>query len=118
MKQKTLKTLLVCLLAFAGMGKSYAHGIEAKNVDGVTIYYNFINDQTGLEVTYRGNSVSSYDNEYTGSVVIPESVTYEGKIYPVTSIGSHAFYKCHSLTTVTIPSSVTSIGDAAFVNSI
>ncbi len=32
----------------------------------------------------------------------------------VTSIGGRAFYECSSLTSVTIPSSVTSIGDCAF----
>ncbi len=34
----------------------------------------------------------------------------------VTSIGSRAFFNCNSLTSVTIPSSVTSIGDLVFLN--
>ena len=50
----------------------------------------------------------------TGSIDIPASVTYEGEIYSVTSIGSYAFSDCDGLTSVTIPDSVTSIGSYAF----
>ena len=45
---------------------------------------------------------------------IAASITYKGIEYPVTSIGSSAFYNCRSLTSVTIPASVTSIGNYAF----
>ena len=55
-----------------------------------------------------------YSNEYSGSVVIPSSVTYQGATYSVTRIGDGAFYDCSSLTSVTIPNSVKSIGDYAF----
>ena len=68
-----------------------------------------------MEVTYRGSSYSSYD-EYSGEVIIPETVTYNGITYSVTSIGDKAFYKCSSLTSVTIPESVKSIGNYAFSN--
>ena len=50
------------------------------------------------------------------SVVIPETVTYQGTTYSVTSIGATAFAYCSSLTSVTIPNSVTSIGNYAFQN--
>ena len=50
---------------------------EDFSVDG--IYYKIISkeDKT-VKVTYKGSS-SSYDNEYTGDVTIPESITYKGK---------------------------------------
>ena len=86
-----------------------AHNIEVKNADGVTIYYNYFNNGTELQVTYQGSSYSSYSNEYQGNVVIPEEVTYMNRTRKVTSIGERAFYECSGLTSVTIPNSVTSI---------
>ena len=61
-----------------------AHDIE---VDG--IYYNIFTT-TEVEVTFKGSSFYEYDDEYTGKVEIPESVTCNGKTYSVTSIGRHA----------------------------
>ena len=94
---------------------SFAHDFEVKNVDGKTIYYNITSSSDlTVAVTYQGTFYSEYSNEYTGSVTIPEKVTYNGKTYSVTSIGGSAFDRCSSLTSVNIPNSVTSIGDWAF----
>ncbi len=91
-----------------------AHNIEVKNSDGVTIYYNYINNGTELEVTFRGSSYNDYSNEYQGNVAIPEKVTFMNRTLKVTSIGDDAFMPCEGLTSVTIPNSVTSIGWCAF----
>ena len=106
---KTIKHLFTTLLLLCTTVAS-AHDFE---VEG--IYYT-ITDATNktVEVTYRGSYYNSYDNEYTGSVVIPESVTYDGTTYSVTSIGEIAFRGCTGLTSITIPNSVTSIEHDAF----
>ena len=68
-----------------------------------------------LEYTKRGATVIvGKGGTLTGEVVIPESVEYEGKQYPVTRIGVDAFSGCIGLTSITIPNSVTSIGENAF----
>ena len=47
-------------------------------------------------------------------VVIPETVEIDGKTYKVTRIGNSAFESCSRLTFVSIPNSVSSIGEYAF----
>ena len=74
-------------------------------IDG--IYYNLNSSNQTAEVT-------SNPNQYTGDVVIPEKVNYNGNDYNVTRIGLRAFQSCSSLTSVTIPKSVTRIRDSAF----
>ena len=106
---KTIQHLFTALLLLCATAAT-AHDFV---VDG--IYYNITNDTNKtVKVTYKGTSYSYYSNEYTGSVVIPESVTYNGTTYSVTSIGQSAFGGCTGLTSIEIPNSVTSIGESAF----
>lgn len=51
---------------------------------------------------------------YNGDIEIPKTVKYEGATYNVTKIGDDAFSSCWELTSITIPNSVSSIGDGAF----
>ena len=60
------------------------------------------------------NESIDYISDYSGDVVIPESVTYNDKTYRVTSIGDNAFYGCRGMTSITIPESINSIGRSAF----
>ena len=52
--------------------------------------------------------------KYSGDVVIPSSVVYEGVTCNVIHITNDAFKDCTSLTSVSIPNSVTGIGIEAF----
>ena len=111
-KQSLFTAALVVLMSMIG-AKTFAHDIAVANADGVTIYYVWTNNKTELSVSYRGSYDTQY-NEYSGNVVIPSSVEYQGNTYSVTSIGYYAFFYCTGLTSVTIPNSVTSIGQYAF----
>ena len=97
---KKLRTLIV-FIAMLCCSIASARDFE---VDG--IYYNILS-LTTVEVT-------SSESAYSGVVAIPESVTYMGSTYSVTSIGNQAFYYCSSLKEITIPEGVASIGDDAF----
>lgn len=109
-----IRNYLLAVLCLLGVIAS-AHDIEVPNADGVTIYYNYINDNTELAVTFAGVWYGHYNNEYRGVVVIPEEVALEERTLKVTCIEISAFDGCHELTSITIPNSVTSIGDCAFL---
>ena len=100
---------LLFLLFFASTINIYASDIK---VGG--IWYDFDSSTKTASVTYHGNRYDRYTGEYSDSVTIPETVTYNGTTYSVTSIRDYAFCECTSLTSVTIGNSVTSIGEAAF----
>ena len=105
--RKKLITLFVALVATTAL---WAHDFA---IDG--IYYSILADKNNeVKVTFRGSSYNSYNNEYSGSVTIPATITYNGTTYSVTMIDQAAFYKCSSLTSVTIPNSITFIGGSAF----
>ena len=109
--KNSLRTFLLIMLLSIVRFNTFAYDIAVKNEDGVTIYYNYINDGAELEVT---NDLYSNFNDYVGNIVIPEKVTYQEKTLKVTSIGDGAFLECRSLTSITLPSSITRIGEDAF----
>ena len=84
---------------------------DAVEIDG--IYYNLITKGKIAEVTKKESDYGS-PNYYSGNIVIPESVIYNGEEYIVTTICNDAFSSCEDLTSITIPNSVTSIGSYAF----
>ena len=99
------------LLLFAALLPLVASAQTKVEIDG--IWYNLVSKAKQAEVTYKGDSYFSYEDEYSGSITIPATVTHNGVQYSVTSIGEGAFAYC-SLTDITIPESVTSIGSEAF----
>ena len=101
---KTTKRIMTLLLALMAANMALAYNFE---VDG--IYYRIQGSE--VSVTYK----SRYNADYSGDIVIPETVTYQGVTYTVTTIGDNAFYWCSELTSIHIPKSIKRIkGDMTF----
>ena len=106
----------VCILMFLFVGIVTAKAYDFK-VDG--IYYNILSlsDRT-VEVTHQTIiDVLGSDNpsDYTGDIVIPESVEFNGNIFKVIAIDEAAF-AFSSITSIEIPSSVKTIARRAFLS--
>ena len=81
------RALLAIAMMLTVLLPSLAHDFE---VDG--IYYNYLDkNEKAVEVTYKGDYGPDYFNEYSGSVIIPSIITYNGVTYSVSSIGDSAF---------------------------
>ena len=112
MKSQTITLVLLSLLVFTNT-------ISASDtaVDG--IYYNFDDATLTAKVTYRGAEDdwmydTTGDLAYVGHLVIPASVTYNGKVYTVVGLDTDALINSKKLLTLSLPATVTSIGTRAF----
>jgi hypothetical protein len=99
MKQKIILFLVLLTAAFC----AHAYDFE---VDGI-FYHKYGNNVT---VTYK----TLGQGDYSGDLVIPETVTYDGVTYTVTTISYRAFDGCNGLTSVSLPSTITSVRSDAF----
>ena len=87
--------MFVSLVAKAYTGEAVIDGIK---------YY----------VITKGQTAEVIANNYSNSITIPSSISYEGVVCNVISIGKEAFMNCTNLTAVTIPNSVKTISNHAF----
>ena len=94
---------------------------ETMPANDVKVYGTFSVDESEYAVRdgikYKKTSANECEvisgGSCSGDVVIPEKITSNGKEYTVTSIGARAFYE-YNISSVTIPNSVTSIGEYTF----
>lgn len=136
--KKVFITIISILLPM--MASAWGTRVSGTNVNG--IYYVFDSSQMTATVTcewvdyYRGQVDEYKKADYSGDIEIPSEVIYNEETYKVTAVGNRAFsgtsvtsvsipervesiglcafWNCSGLTSVTIPQSVTSVGANAF----
>lgn len=88
-----------------------SNGATFSSIDDKNFYLDYIK----YSVEEGHLVVAGYDRAgFSGVAKIVSRITYKGNTYEVLKIASSAFLDCKGLTSITIPSSVTTIGYNAF----
>ncbi len=106
MKTKILSLALICLLVFGCKDNS--------NLQPSLLYYSYDYATHSAVVIktpndYPEGSIGLGYSDYSGDIIIPSSVVYNGERYEVVGIGMGAFAGCKDLRSIKIPSSITNI---------
>ncbi len=112
------RLLILALALFAVLQTAWAYDFSATSPSGHTLYYEIISGTTNVGVVSPATDWNSY---IAGDVVIPDTVTYNSVTYTVTELRTISGYygtfsMCSDITSITIPNTVTTIGDLAFFN--
>lgn len=106
---KRLLTLILVCIAIGVSTQAYDFKYSGIRYDIVSM-----SDRT-VEVAASNQSAGSDGSvPYSGNVIIPEEVTYNGYSYSVIGIGQSAFVNCSGVTSVKLPGTLTYIRDEAF----
>lgn len=82
---------------------------KAYDFESSGIYYNVISStELTAEVTHNG------DGTYSGDIVIPDNVNFNGRTLKIIRIGNSAFYKSENMSSITLGNNIEEIGAYAF----
>ena len=107
MKHHIIKSLAALLVAASLPAVASAQYFES---DGIV--YGITSGQT-VEVL---SNYYLHNTPYSGSIVIPQTVEYDGNTYTVTALAETAFESCTTVTSLTLPPTIRSIGSHCFYN--
>jgi len=124
-KRNLLFAAILAMVMFAGLSVKAQDSVFSYAYQGTTLYYIIDGNQQARVVPplypdmyYNADSTESSSwygyAQPQGAVVVPDSVVFSGTSYPVTAVEAFAFYLCDSVTSVTLPASVTYLEHDAF----
>ena len=104
---KAIKNIMALLAVLTLTISAKAQYFE---MDGIV--YGITSEQT-VEVL---SNYYLHNTPYSGSIVIPQTVEYDGNTYTVTALAETAFESCTTVTSLTLPPTIRSIGSHCFYN--
>ena len=100
---KRFYLLLMVIICLPGFLMAQISAVDEFTVDGIR-----------YEVTGANTVQVTSGEDYTGEVIVPSEVAFQGVDYSVSGIGEGAFSDSDSLQSISIPTSVISVGNMAF----
>lgn len=114
---KKILLLIVAAMMAVGMEvRAEDEGVIKTWIDGVR-YALYESPYTGEKMAYviHTGDDKTEQSSYTGDIVIPETVTYEGVDYTMRYVEDNSFMKS-TITSIDLPSTVTTIYEKAFLD--
>ncbi|MDF2511542.1 MAG: hypothetical protein K0S04_1408 [Herbinix sp.] len=112
-----LFTITLLMIMKTGSTNAYVGSVFQYTNEGQTITYRVLSEPT---VTENGRAQVIYSEEVnkklSGDVVIPSTVTNSNMIYNVVEVNAGSFRAATGMTSLTLPETVTVIGQDAFNN--
>lgn len=103
MKKKLLNFLSATIVLLCGIN------VNAADFSVQGLFFSVVSPSDLTCKVVKGESL------YAGDIVVPGSVSHDGKTYKVVAVDEKAFSDCIGLTSVSVPASVEKIGDNAFL---
>ena len=106
------KTILLIVSLFAFIVSVQGQTFTVVTPSNHTVYFQLENG--AVEATFKTYGMPNYGSSITGTLIIPDSVEYNGVWYPVTAIGYKAFHHSYYIDTVILPNTIIEIKQEAF----
>ena len=85
------------------------------NYNGIWYELNPATQEATVMTVYKLVDSGKLSAYYTGDVIIPDTVPYDGKNYTVTTLGDECFWQC-TMTSLTLPATLKKLGWESFYN--